>query len=251
MKSASHWRFPSVAVALARATLALLAATAGGVARATTQAPTLAKAIDAYIDPFVATNNFSGQLLVVRGNKVIYERQLGWSDRETNRPMSPESELHIASISTQFTAAAIMRLIDQKKLTLETRVSEIVPEVRGAERMTIRTLLEQRSGISDINSRADYTEHSASNVLALIIERRSGLPFARAMRALVYRSLLLGADRDHQRCDGARHRDQLRSLHRNARTRRRAVASYFAASSSDSEKKKRDSRAAFSSESEA
>jgi len=218
MKSASHWRFPSVAVALARATLALLATTAGGVARATAQAPNLAKAIDAYIDPFVATNNFSGQLLVVRGNKVIYERQLGWSDRETKRPMSPESELHIASISTQFTAAAIMRLIDQKKLTLETRVSEIVPEVRGAERMTIRNLLEQRSGISDINSRADYTEllqhhhtpaslvaivagdglrfapgtqylheeHSASNVLALIIERRSGLPFARAMRALVF-----------------------------------------------------------------
>jgi hypothetical protein len=49
MKRASHWRFPSVAVALARATLALLATTGGGAARATAQAPNLAKAIDAYI----------------------------------------------------------------------------------------------------------------------------------------------------------------------------------------------------------
>ena len=197
-----------------------LACTASATIRARpafAQRAELARAIDAYIEPYFATNNFSGQLLVMRSDRVIYQRALGWSNREAHLPMSPESGLHIASISMQFTAAAVMRLIDQQKLTIETRVSAIVPEIRGAESITIRNLLEQRSGLSDINASPDYAEivqrhhtpadlvaiigrdsllfvpgtqylheeHSAYNLLALIIEKRSGLPFARAMRKLV------------------------------------------------------------------
>ena len=208
-----HTGVPRVAV-----TLAYLATTGVGGGQLLAQGAGIEKAIDAYIAPYVATNNFSGQLLVMRGSKTLYERQLGWRSRAPEQPMSSDVGLHIASISMQFTAAAIMRLVDQHTLTLDTRVAEIAPEVRRAEAMTIRNLLEQRSGLSDINARADYAEilqhhqtpaalvaivggdrllfvpgsryvheeHSAYNLLALIIERRSGLPFAQAMRRLVF-----------------------------------------------------------------
>lgn len=191
----------------------------------------LARAMDAYIAPYVATHNFSGQLLVMRRGAVVYERQLGVRSDETRAPVTRETAFHIASMSMQFTAAAIMRLIDQNQLKLDTRVSEITPAVRGADAITVRNLLEQRSGLSDINARADYDsilqshqtpaslvaiiggdsllfppgtrylheEHSAYNLLALIIEKKTGLPFAQAMQQLVFRPAGLrysGADDD-------------------------------------------------------
>jgi CubicO group peptidase (beta-lactamase class C family) len=112
----------------------------------------------------------------------------------------------------------VMRLVDQHRLTLDTRVSDLIPSVKGGDRITIRNLLEMRSGLSDINSRADYNdilgrhqtpaslvavvandtllfapgskyaheEHSAFNLLALIIEKTTGLSFARAMQQLLF-----------------------------------------------------------------
>jgi CubicO group peptidase (beta-lactamase class C family) len=185
---------------------------------ATAQQPSIASAIDAYIQPYVVTRNFSGQILVRRGSRVVYEKSFGDADRERQQPITPDTRFHVASMSMQLTAAAVMRLVDQGKLALDTRVSEIVPSVRGGERITIRNLLEQRSGLSDINSRADYNEilqhpqtpaslvaviandsllfdpgtrylheeHSAFNLLALIIERKTGLTFPEAMRSLLF-----------------------------------------------------------------
>jgi CubicO group peptidase (beta-lactamase class C family) len=198
--------------------LALLACLGPASGRAAAQGSDISHAIDAYIEPYVRSNNFSGQLLVLRRDAVLYQRELGMADREARRPMTRDTQLHIASISMQYTAAAVMRLIDQRQLSLDTRVSDIVQGVRGGERITIRHLLEQRSGLSDINARADYAEilqhhqtpaslvavisgdsllfepgsgylheeHSAYNLLALIIEKRTGLPFARAMQRLVF-----------------------------------------------------------------
>src|SRR3954468_5521008 len=182
------------------------------------QQPSLSSAIDAYLAPYVATNNFAGQVLVRRGGRVIYEKSFGEADRARHRANTSETQFHVASMSMQLTAAAALRLIDQGKLSLDTRVSSVVPSLLGGDRITIRNLLEQRSGISDINSRPDYAnilqhrqtpaslvafvsrdtllfapgsryaheEHSAFNVLALIIERKMGMDFPRAMQRLFF-----------------------------------------------------------------
>ncbi|MEP7088294.1 MAG: serine hydrolase domain-containing protein [Gemmatimonadota bacterium] len=203
--------------------MSFASASGRGVAQSRLPNEMMSAAIDAYVHPYVETNNFSGQLVVMRGGRILYERSLGWADREARIPMTRETELHIASISTQFTSAAIMRLIDSGALTLDTRVAAIVPDVRGGDLITIRNLLEQRSGLSDINSRADYSavlqahqtpatlvgyiardtlrfapgsmyiheEHSASNLLALIIEKKSGQSFARAIERLVFAPLAM------------------------------------------------------------
>ncbi len=182
------------------------------------QGSPLAREIDEYIAPFVRSNNFSGQIVVMRGATTLYRREVGWAERDSTIPMTRDIQLHIASLSMQFTAAAIMRLVDVHSLTLETRVSEVVPSVRGGDRISIRNLLEQRSGLPDINARPDYTEilkhhqtpaslvamiggdtllfppgsrylheeHSAYNLLALIIEKKTKMPYARAMQRLVF-----------------------------------------------------------------
>jgi CubicO group peptidase (beta-lactamase class C family) len=188
------------------------------VTRLSAQQPTLASAIDAYMEPYVASSNFAGQVLVRRRGKVIYERNFGEADRERRIPNTANTRFHVASVSMMLTSAAALRLVDHGKLSLDTRVSEIIPSLRGGERITIRNLLEQRSGVSDINSRPDYAdiiqhrqtpaslvafvsndsllfapgskyaheEHSAFNILALIIERKTGLDFPHAMQRLLF-----------------------------------------------------------------
>jgi len=188
------------------------------VTRLPAQNAPVARAIDAYVQPYVATNNFSGQILVRRGTKTVYERNFGAADHNRISPVNATTRFHVASVSMQLTSAAVMRLVDQHRLTLDTRVSDLVPSVKGGDRITIRNLLEMRSGLSDINSRTDYNdilqrhqtpaslvavvandtllfapgskyaheEHSAFNLLALIIEKSTGLTFARAMQQLLF-----------------------------------------------------------------
>jgi CubicO group peptidase (beta-lactamase class C family) len=188
------------------------------VTRIPAQDAPVVRAIDAYVQPYVSTNNFSGQILVRRGTKTVYERNFGAADHNRISPVTAATRFHVASVSMQLTSAAVMRLVDQHRLTLDTRVSDLVPSVKGGDRITIRNLLEMRSGLSDINSRSDYNdilqrhqtpaslvavvandtllfapgskyaheEHSAFNLLALIIEKTTGLTFARAMQQLLF-----------------------------------------------------------------
>jgi D-alanyl-D-alanine carboxypeptidase len=177
--------------------------------------------IASYLRPYVATNNFSGAVLVERGGRIVFAHSYGFADRETRVPNNPHTRFHIASMSMQFTSAAIMRLVEQGRLSLDTRVSAIVTGVPNGDRITVRNLLEENSGLPDVNTFDNYSallkshqtpqslvaqiagktpaadpggasqreEHSAFNVLALIIEKTSHQPFAAAMTSLVFAPL--------------------------------------------------------------
>ena len=173
-----------------------------------------------YVQPYVATNNFAGAILVARNWKPVFQKAYGYSDRERKLPNQLNTRFHVASMSMQFTAAATLRLVDAGKLSLETPVSDIIADYPNGANITLRHLLTQTSGIADINNQDDYDEilqshqtpgtlvarmrgvaplrppgsydreeHSAYNLLALIIERTSGKPFAEAVRDLVFRPL--------------------------------------------------------------
>jgi CubicO group peptidase (beta-lactamase class C family) len=176
-------------------------------------------AIDPYILPYVSGNNFSGSVLIKKNAAIIFERSYGLANRETSVPNSAATRFHIASVSMQFTAAAILRLIDQGSLSLDTHLDTLIPEIQDAGKITIRDLLAQRSGLPDINDLPDYNdilsrhqtpesliapikgrpllfepgakylheEHTAYNVLARILEIKTRIPFASAIEKLVFR----------------------------------------------------------------
>jgi CubicO group peptidase (beta-lactamase class C family) len=178
-----------------------------------------ANELAAYFEPFAATNNLSGSVLVTRGDTVLFAKSYGFANRETHVQNRANTRFHIASISILFTSTAVLRLIDQGKLSFDTHVSDIVPGIPNGEKITIRELLKQNSGLPDAEddlpdsddlvkshqspeSLVDHIkalpphaepggesrreEHSGQNLLALIIERKTGLSFAAAMAALVF-----------------------------------------------------------------
>ncbi len=184
-----------------------------------------AAAMDAYLQPYVRTGNFAGNVLVEKNGKVVFEKAYGFADREHHIRNTSATRFHIASMSMQFTAAAVLRLVDAGSIKLDDHVGDFIPGVPGADKITVRDLLTERSGLPDINALPSYNdvlqhhqtpaslvakiegqpilfqpgakflheEHSAYNVLALIVEKKTGLPFASAVERLVLRPMGLTA----------------------------------------------------------
>jgi len=91
---------------------------------------------------------------VVKNNKLIYTHAFGVKDRETNTPLTTDCIFRIASISKSFSATSVMQLVEKKKLSLDTDVSELMGfKVRNPKYpetiITLRLLLSHLSSIND------------------------------------------------------------------------------------------------------
>jgi CubicO group peptidase (beta-lactamase class C family) len=65
--------------------------------------------------------------LVLRDGQVLYERAVGWSDKEADRRMTTEAIFRIASQSKAITTTAIMMLVEEGKVALNDPVSRFIP----------------------------------------------------------------------------------------------------------------------------
>ena len=90
----------------------------------------------------------SVSIAVVRNGHVVLARAWGKAS-ETLGAATPAMPYQIASNSKQFLAALILRLADEGKLSLDDHVSRWLPDVSGADTMTVRQLLSHTSGLQD------------------------------------------------------------------------------------------------------
>ena len=88
------------------------------------------------------------QIAVSRGGQIIYSEEFGVTDVIRATPATSRSLMQIGSVTKQFTAAAILRLVERGALTLDDRIEKFVPEFnpRGAT-ITVRELLSHTSGL--------------------------------------------------------------------------------------------------------
>jgi CubicO group peptidase (beta-lactamase class C family) len=112
----------------------------------------IAAAIAAYAQELHDAGQFSGVILVAREGKTVLERAHGFADLEAKVRNTPDTAFNVGSINKQFTKVAIAQLERAGKLSLDDTIREHLPELRipGAERITIRQLLDHRSGLGDI-----------------------------------------------------------------------------------------------------
>src|SRR3954466_4316416 len=81
--------------------------------------------IDRYLQPYVRSRNFSGAVLVSKDGRVVVKRAYGFANREKRVRNTADTPFHIASVSMQFTAAAVLRLIDSGSITLDETVGTL------------------------------------------------------------------------------------------------------------------------------
>ncbi|MBR9845565.1 MAG: beta-lactamase family protein, partial [Algicola sp.] len=95
---------------------------------------------------------FNGNILIAKGNNIIYQNEFGYSDASRSKKLSRNSIFNIGSIAKEFNAVAIMILNERGLLNLDDKISNFelqLPE--WSNTISIRHLLQYTSGLPRIN----------------------------------------------------------------------------------------------------
>jgi CubicO group peptidase (beta-lactamase class C family) len=111
-----------------------------------------AASLDALLADLAKKDLFSGAVEVVRAGAPAYRKAFGLASREWNVPNRPDTLFNVGSIDKSFTQTAIKLLARDGKLSLDDVVAKVLPEYKGAgaDRITLRQLLNHTSGMGDI-----------------------------------------------------------------------------------------------------
>ena len=126
----------------------LLAALAAGTARAQ-DTRALVRYVDSVAGAAITEHRTAGvSVAVVKNGRTLLAKGYGFADLENDIPATPQTVYRIGSITKQFTAAAIMRLMEQGKLSLDDTLQKFLPSYpTQGNRVTVRHLLNHTSGI--------------------------------------------------------------------------------------------------------
>ncbi|GAA4444820.1 serine hydrolase [Novipirellula rosea] len=95
-------------------------------------------------------------LLVGRDGKVIYRRVIGLANLDEQRVATANTKFRIGSITKQFTAAAILRLVAEEELALDDTLDQFLPTFPRGDEITIHHLLTHTSGIPSFTETGDF-----------------------------------------------------------------------------------------------
>src|SRR5215204_6493675 len=112
--------------------------------------PDSAEKIDKLVtDTLARTGVPSASIAVVKDGTLVYVKAYGEAKVEPKVPATTQMRYSIGSISKQFTAASILLLQEQGKLSLDDKVAKFIPDLTRANEVTIRHLLSHTSGYQD------------------------------------------------------------------------------------------------------
>jgi CubicO group peptidase (beta-lactamase class C family) len=123
---------------------------ASSLAKAQTLPPDVARQVDKVFEKWDKPESPGCALGVYKDGQIVYKRGYGMADLNDDVPITPATVFHVASMSKQFTAASIVLLAQQGKLSLDDDVHKYIPELPDfGERITIRHLVYHTSGLRD------------------------------------------------------------------------------------------------------
>ncbi|NTX66666.1 serine hydrolase [Myxococcus sp. CA051A] len=121
--------------------------------------------IDRLAAKYHELKQFNGALLVADEKGIILKKGYGPANFEWQIPVTPDTKFRIGSITKQFTAVLILKLVEEGKVGLEDPITKHLPDYRqdtGA-RVTVTHLLNHTSGIPSYTSRPDFSAKFARN----------------------------------------------------------------------------------------
>jgi CubicO group peptidase (beta-lactamase class C family) len=118
--------------------------------QAQTLSPDVSKQVDKIFEKWDKPASPGCALGVYKDGKIIYKRGYGMANLNDDVPISPATVFHVASMSKQFTAASIVLLAQEGKLSLDDDVHKYIPELPDfGQKITIRHLVHHTSGLRD------------------------------------------------------------------------------------------------------
>ena len=199
-----------------------------------------AAAIGTLFSKFVSAHDPGCAVLVIKDGQPVFRQGYGLTDLRTLQKIGPETNFRLASLTKQFTAAAVMLLVHDGKLRYEDRLTDVFPDFPAyGKAITIRQLLNHTSGLVDYEdimakeyagiaddkipqirdagvldllkrqtstkftpgTRWEYS-NSGYVVLAMMVEKRSGISFGDFLRQRIFTPLGMTGTIAHEKGRG-------------------------------------------------
>lgn len=169
--------------------------------------------IDSLLNAYAILDRLSASVLVAQNGKILLEKGYGQKNADLHQPNDRNSIFRIYSITKIFTSVLILKLAEENKLTLQDKLSKYYSDFPSGDSITIFQLLSHTAGIYDYTHGNDMktqseaemirflkskrpeftpgTQMSYSNsgywLLGFIIEKTSGLSYARALEKYIFK----------------------------------------------------------------
>lgn len=112
--------------------------------------------LDAYLDALESNDKFMGSIAVSKAGVPYYSRSIGYEEIATQRKADSNSIYRIGSISKTFTTVLVMKAVEGRKLDLDQTIHSFFPAITNSDKITLRHLLQHRSGIPNFTEDAAY-----------------------------------------------------------------------------------------------
>lgn len=189
----------------------------------------IAEAVQTTLERQIDPAGPGAAVLIADARNVIFRGARGRANLELGVPLNPDQVFRIASVTKMFTAAAILKLAESGKLSLDDPLAKYFPDAPSSAGITIRELLNHTAGVSDVAkdpqpgySRRDLDlqsrvasllqrpltfppgtgwaySNSGFMLLGAVIERVTGKPWAEAYQDLLFEPLGLKQTRFDER----------------------------------------------------
>ncbi len=138
----------------------------GGLAAAhASKSPGLEAQVDALFEGAVRSNTPGAAVLIAKDGTELLEKGYGLAQVDAGIPVTCDTRFRIGSITKQFTAAAILKLAESGKLSVNDPLSKYIPDwPRGGE-VTLRHLLNHSSGIHNFTAKPGFTANVTNAIV--------------------------------------------------------------------------------------
>ena len=181
------------------------------------------RAVESFYIKNWPNHSLNGSFLVAKNGQILFEKYEGYSNFRDKTLITADTPLHLASVSKMITATAVLKLVNARKIDLDQKVNTILKEF-PYPKVTVRMLLNHRSGMRNYSYFTDKKEiwdrhNTITNqellnlmatknidlesksgtrfaycntnyaMLALIIEKITGLSYKMAMKQIIFEPL--------------------------------------------------------------
>lgn len=178
--------------------------------------------IDSLLNAYVAIHKFNGSALVIQDGKQVYEKSYGYQNAAIKSLNTKHSVFPIGSLTKPFTALVILKLAEEKKLSINDPISKYIPDYPRGKEIQIKHLLTHTAGLYESFRNPKYLEalttnyafrpeekmaffknepldfepgskfsysNSGYDLLGIIIEKVTGLSYSTALSRYIFKPL--------------------------------------------------------------
>ena len=113
-----------------------------------------------YLDSLFVHHKIMGSFALAEDNRPTFIKVVGFADAEKGQKANVNTQYRVGSISKTFTAILIMQAVEDKKISLDKKLSDFYPDIPNADKITIEHLLQHRTGIHNLTDEGEYLQYN-------------------------------------------------------------------------------------------